>query len=134
MVRPEVSLETFSGVTGFEPVRLVHVDLTHCLTLRNAINRIAAALNAPEYFGQNLDALIDIVSDRPKGEDIVVISGWTSLPRTQQKKLESALAVRPELSDQIGEGYARFVILEEGHLPEESKPPSKKSREVNRRE
>ncbi len=98
---------TSSSVTP----RIVNVDLRHCLTLRHAINRIAAALNAPEYFGQNLDALVDIVNDRPKGWDLVLISGWEELKAGYQARLEEALSANASAEEQEGPGYATFVIL-----------------------
>lgn len=48
-------------------LRIHAVSFARCHSKVEAINRVATAARAPEYFGENLDALCDILLDHPPG-------------------------------------------------------------------
>ncbi|HMS57133.1 MAG TPA: barstar family protein [Fimbriimonadaceae bacterium] len=90
---------------------IVNVDASTCKTIVCAIDKIAEALDAPDYFGRNLDALVDIANDRPTGETCYVIRGLEALQPSDRERLLGALAARSEVEYQYGEGYAYFLVL-----------------------
>ncbi|MFD8499809.1 barstar family protein [Amycolatopsis sp. NPDC059657] len=65
----------------------------------SAMDAIAAALSFPEYFGRNLDALYDSLTDlswlRP-GEHVLI---WPGSDRLKETDPKAYLAVRGVLSD-----------------------------------
>ncbi|MFI5610469.1 barstar family protein [Amycolatopsis sp. NPDC051903] len=63
------------------------------------LDAIAAAMSFPEYFGRNLDALYDLLTDLswlPAGEHVLI---WTGSDVLKQADPKTYLAVRSVLSD-----------------------------------
>lgn len=56
----------------------VTIDCGHAADKKELHARIAAALDFPAWYGHNLDALMDCLTDL--GEVTVTLTGWQALP------------------------------------------------------
>jgi hypothetical protein len=92
--------------------RVTIVDLAHCNSIQSAISRIAFAANASETFGHNLSALLDVLCDRPVGNDVIILYHFSKLENEWQQKLQTVFE-RCDSSRQYGEGTVMIVILTE---------------------
>ncbi|WP_033290535.1 barstar family protein [Amycolatopsis jejuensis] len=75
------------------------VDGARMLDKASTLDAIAEALSFPEYFGRNLDALYDMLTDLswlPRGEHVLIWVGSEGLRGSEPK---TYLAVRSVLSD-----------------------------------
>jgi len=75
------------------------IDGTRTVDKASALDAIAGALSFPDYFGKNLDALYDCLTDLswlPAGEHVLIWSGSSVLKDRDPK---AYLAVRSVLSD-----------------------------------
>ncbi|MDT8914591.1 barstar family protein [Amycolatopsis sp. PS_44_ISF1] len=64
-----------------------------------ALDAIAEAMSFPSYFGRNLDALYDLLTDLswlPAGEHVLI---WTGSERLRGAEPQAYLAIRSVLSD-----------------------------------
>ncbi|KZB85455.1 barstar family protein [Amycolatopsis regifaucium] len=75
------------------------IDRGRTLDMASTLDAIAEALSFPDYFGKNLDALYDCLTDLswlPPGEHVLIWSGSSVLKDRDPK---AYLAVRSVLSD-----------------------------------
>jgi|SRR4051812_25718327 RNAse (barnase) inhibitor barstar len=76
-----------------------HVMDGHPVDKMSTMEAIAAALSFPDWFGRNLDALYDCLTDLswlPSGEHVLIWCGSDELKRAEPK---AYLAIRSVLSD-----------------------------------
>lgn len=91
--------------------RIVEVDLAHSGELYFALNRIAAAANAPHWYGRNMDAFDELINDRPKGNDVFVLRNFDSLCESDRDKFIGLIST--DYAEQQGSGFAYFIIIRE---------------------
>ena len=90
------------------------VDGTRTLDKLSALDAIGEALSFPSYFGRNLDALYDMLTDLswlPAGEHVLIWAGSDGLKAAEPK---AYLAVRSVLSDAqraMGSGERRLTVV-----------------------
>ncbi|MFD5094095.1 barstar family protein [Amycolatopsis thailandensis] len=75
------------------------IDGARTVDKASALDAIAEALSFPDYFGKNLDALYDCLTDLswlPPGEHVLIWAGSSALKEQDPK---AYLAVRSVLSD-----------------------------------
>lgn len=90
------------------------VDGTRALDKLSALDAIGEALSFPSYFGRNLDALYDMLTDLswlPTGEHVLIWTGSDGLKAAEPK---AYLAVRSVLSDAqraMGSGDRRLTLV-----------------------
>jgi RNAse (barnase) inhibitor barstar len=58
-------------------------------------DHLAGALELPDWFGRNLDALWDMLTDLP-APTALVLTDWTRLPRARPKRWPSIMATLTE--------------------------------------
>lgn len=91
-------------------LRIHAVSFARCHSKVEAINRVATAARAPEYFGENLDALHDILRDRPAGIDLFELRHAEQLDPFLRAGILSVFAdLNPE--DRYGPGRAVGVEI-----------------------
>jgi RNAse (barnase) inhibitor barstar len=76
-----------------------HVMDRHPVDKLSTLDAIAAALSFPGYFGRNLDALYDCLTDLswlPTGEHVLI---WRGSDELKQADPKAYLAIRSVLSD-----------------------------------
>ncbi|HEY2061141.1 barstar family protein [Amycolatopsis sp. NBC_01480] len=76
-----------------------YVDGSRTLDKPGTLAAIAEAMSFPDYFGRNLDALYDMLTDLswlPAGEHVLIWTGSEGLRRAEPK---TYLAIRSVLSD-----------------------------------
>ena len=108
--------------TPLDPALEVHIDLSACASKRDLLDRFAAALSFPSWFGHNWDAMHDCLTDLswlPASAYRVVLSHPGLLRQHEPETLASALQV---LADAAAfwatEGIAFTVnIIDEGATP-----------------
>lgn len=77
----------------------VHLVDGHPTDKMSTMEAIAAALSFPDYFGRNLDALYDCLTDLswlPGGEHVLI---WGGAERLKEADPRAYLAIRSVLSD-----------------------------------
>jgi len=84
----------------------------------SVLDGIAAAMSFPSYFGRNLDALYDLLTDLswlPRGEHVLI---WVGSEGFRAAEPKAYLAVRSVLSDaqramggDVGDGWRLTVVL-----------------------
>lgn len=82
--------------TPLDPALEVHIDLSACASKRDLLDRFAAALSFPAWFGHNWDAMHDCLTDLswlPASAYRVVLSHPTLLREREPETLASALQV-----------------------------------------
>jgi RNAse (barnase) inhibitor barstar len=78
-----------------------------------ALDAIGAALNFPNWYGRNLDALYDCLVDlswQPHGEHVLVWAGHRQLEATDPQGYRAVLAVLDDAAT-AGEGRPLSVVL-----------------------
>ncbi|MFI6506270.1 barstar family protein [Streptosporangium sp. NPDC050855] len=124
---PDTAAETFpSGAAGAAPgtaigtmegTLTVHrLDGAKITTSAEAMDAIAEALDLPDHFGHNLDALYDVLTDLswlPPGEHLLV---WTEPSALRAADRPAYEAVRTVLADAVaddapGESFLSVLIL-----------------------
>lgn len=73
--------------------RLAHLDGWRHPTLDGAYDELAAQLDFPDYFGRNLDALLDCLRDLDTGT-VVVWDGWSEMADDARDALVRVLTQR----------------------------------------
>ncbi|MEV7009713.1 barstar family protein [Streptosporangium sp. NPDC051022] len=105
---------TAAAETGGAPRSgtFVHrIDGSEITTSAEAMSAIAAALSFPDYFGHNLDALYDCLTDLawlPAGEHVLVWSRSGILRTTDRAAYE---AIRTVLTDAVADDTAGEAFL-----------------------
>ncbi len=99
--------------------RFAHVDGWHGDSKKEFLAAIGEALNFPDYYGQNFDALADCLHDVSAGNDagtILLWDGWGPLARGDERAFSVALSV---LGSRVNaDRGGRFVVLLRGGGPE----------------
>ena len=100
----------------------VHIDLSTCIGKRDLLDRFAAALRFPSWFGHNWDAMHDCLTDLswlPASAYRVVLSHPALLREHEPETLASALQVLADATVfWASEGIAFTVnIIDEGAEP-----------------
>ena len=82
--------------TPLDPALEVHIDLSACTGKHDLLDRFAAALRFPSWFGHNWDAMHDCLTDLswlPASAYRVVLSHPALLRQNEPETLASALQV-----------------------------------------
>lgn len=93
----------------------VRVDLRGCHDKAGLLERTAAALGFPAWFGGNWDALFDCLSDlgwRPGRGHVLVFENTGGLRRQAPEAFETALAILADAAaawDERGQPFRAFV-------------------------
>ena len=96
--------------------RFAHVDGLLAQTSPELLRQMGEALDFPESYGHNFDALADCLSDVDEGEGTVVLwDGWGPLARSDQQAFSVALSV---LGTRVhAERSSPFAVLLRGEGP-----------------
>ena len=72
-----------------------HVDGLHAQTKPDLLRAFGEALDFPDWYGQNFDALADCLSDvgRSGVGTVLLWDGWATLARADEKAFDIALTV-----------------------------------------
>ena len=90
------------------------VDGWHHQTRAEFLAAIGEALAFPDYYGQNLDALNDILGDLP-GNTVLLWDGWCTLAREDDATFAAVRAI-------LGDHTARLTTLLRGDGPDVDVP------------
>lgn len=82
---------------------IITVDLRGCSDQIQALQALAQRLNFPEYFGGNLDALYDVVSERVSQGLSVGRSPQTWLFKTKSQQQKVLFPIKDTLTDAMSE-------------------------------
>lgn len=89
--------------------RVAEVAFSFWNGLNSALDLVAAAANAPDWYGHNLDAFVDIINDRPPGKDLFVVKNFRRLKKRDQEMFIELVGT--DFEEQRGDGFAYFVII-----------------------
>lgn len=103
--------ELVSWITSSSEVTLLECDLASAVTEKDAIKLIGKAVNAPDYFGENLDALIDVLNDREAVMEVLVIRGFFFKRKSSLVKLTSTLSV-DRGQERYGDGDIKILLVQ----------------------
>lgn len=82
---------------------------------------VGSALDFPDHYGRNLDALADCLADLDR-DTVLLWDGWTTLARADEKAFRISLRVLCERAESAGltgaDDAARFVVLLRGEGPD----------------
>ncbi|WP_435971137.1 barstar family protein [Streptomyces sp. Qhu_M48] len=101
----------------------VLLDLTGVTDKAALMDRCAAALDLPDWFGRNWDALADCLTDLPEPV-VLVVTGWQEYARTHPGEWRTAQDV---FATAVEEGPTRLTVLLA--LGEPSEDPTKHLRQ-----
>ena len=87
---------------GWQPIAVAASTST-----REFHDHLADALRLPDWFGRNLDALWDVLTDL-SGPTALVLTDWTRLPRARPERWTSILGL---LTERTRTGPALAVVL-----------------------
>lgn len=90
--------------------KLVDVHLNGCKNFPEVAGKFNKALFNMKSFGENGDALFDILTDLPEGKYIFHIYGLSTQPKAISLKLKGILSARREGGIGYGMGEAIFII------------------------
>ncbi len=103
--------ELVSWISSSGEATMLECDLDSAVTEKDAIKLIGKAVTAPDYFGQNLDALRDILNDREAGLEVLVIKGFFSKRKSSFVKLTSTLSV-DRGQERYGDGDIKILLVQ----------------------
>lgn len=103
--------ELVSWITSSSEVTLLECDLASAVTEKDAIKLIGKAVKAPDYFGENLDALRDILNDREAGLEVLVIKGFFVKRKSSFVKLTSTLSI-DDGDERYGDGDIKILLVQ----------------------
>lgn len=92
-----------------------HVDSWTAETKAEVMEALGKALELPEHFGKNLDALADCLTDL-RGDAVLLWDGWAPFARADENGFRKALKVLADRAADAGRG--RFTVLLRGEGPE----------------
>ena len=92
-----------------------HLDAWPTDSKAEFLARIATALDFPEHFGGNLDALADCLSD-VRSDTVVLWDGWGPFAHADERAFGASIAVLNERSRH--DKHGRFVVLLRGDGPD----------------
>jgi RNAse (barnase) inhibitor barstar len=113
-VTPEAA-EALVRLTRSLGLEAVRIDLAGCADKAALLERTAAALEFPEWFGRNWDALFDCLADlswRPATGHVLVFEHTAGLRREAPAALDTAVAILRETAaawDERGRPFRAFV-------------------------
>jgi hypothetical protein len=100
-----------------------YVDGLRAQTKQEFLAQIGEALNFPEWYGKNFDALADCLTDIDSGNGTVVLwDGWAAFARAEPRAFSVALSV---LGTRVNaDRGGPFSVLLRGEGPEVAGVPS----------
>ena len=99
------------------------VDGLKAQTKQEFLTRIGEALNFPEWYGKNFDALADCLTDVDSGNGTVVLwDGWGAFARAEPRAFSVALSVLG--TRVIADRGGPFSVLLRGEGPDVAGVPS----------
>ena len=105
--------------------RFAEVDGWHHTTKAEFLEAVGQALDFPDYYGQNFDALADCLGDVTAGDSegwVLLWDGWSPLAREDHRAFSVALSV---LGGRVNaEKGGRFAVLLRGDGPDVPGVPS----------
>ena len=87
------ALSSLAGSLGFDAFR---IDLSDCGDKSSFLERMAGALEFPDWFGRNWDAFFDCLADlgwRPARGYVLMLEHTESMRRDAPEALDTALAI-----------------------------------------
>jgi RNAse (barnase) inhibitor barstar len=78
-----------------------HIDLDGCVDKKDLLQRIAAALEFPQWFGGNWDALFDCLADlswRPAAGHLLLLENTDALKREAPEVFDTAVAILQDVA------------------------------------
>ncbi len=90
--------------------KTVQVDVHSCHRFEDVAKRFGESFSFPQWFGENEDALFDLLNDLPSGKYIVEIKGSSSLNKSVLSKLRMVLSQKREGGSGYGDGEAIFIM------------------------
>ena len=102
--------------------RFAEIDGWHAPTKAEFLAAIGKALDFPDYYGQNFDALADCLADVVSEGWVLLWDGWGPLAREDERAFSVALSV---LGGRVNaDKGGRFAVLLRGDGPEPASVPS----------
>jgi hypothetical protein len=100
-----------------------YVDGLRAQTKQEFLTQVGEALNFPEWYGKNFDALADCLTDIDSGNGTVVLwDGWAAFARAEPRAFSVALSV---LGTRVNaDRGGPFSVLLRGEGPEVAGVPS----------
>ncbi|MFF8837862.1 barstar family protein [Streptomyces sp. NPDC015130] len=102
----------------------VVLDLTGVTDKAALMDRCAAALALPAWFGRNWDALADCLTDLP-GPLTVVVTGWQGYARTHPREWRTAQDVFATAADERPARLSVLLSLGEGIVGSDEPPAAR---------
>lgn len=103
--------ELVSWISSSTEVTMPECDLASADTEKDAIKLIGKVVKAPDYFGENLDALRDILNDREAGLEVLVIRGFFKKRKSSFVKLTSTLS-KDDGDERYGDGDIKILLVQ----------------------
>lgn len=96
--------------------RMLRADLSHCANITSALKELGRALNFPEWYGANFDALNDCLTDEDwqsaEGQ-VVHIAGLQQLRQEDPQACATLIEVFQAAGEQCREfGLAFWILLD----------------------
>jgi RNAse (barnase) inhibitor barstar len=110
-----------TGLSRLKGLRVCYVDCRRAQAKPTFLRAVAAALDFPDYFGMNWDALADCLTDLEWLDSdgvVLVLRGTTGFAARAPQDFDIALDVLAEAADYWAQEGAPFVVL----IEEEDKP------------
>lgn len=102
-------------------LRVARVKLAAHIDKAGLLGAMAAALDFPEWFGGNWDALEDCLTDLswiPSAGHVIVLEGCSALPRDDLGVLRDVLASAAEYWSERGKPFFAVLVAGPDSLPE----------------
>lgn len=111
-------LQAIENLAVTQGARVIHVNLEACQNQRELLQTIGKALRFPAYFGTNLDALYDCLTDHMvvsmRAEDhgvLIVLHQLSAVPSLDQEQREQLLDAFRDAADFHSELRRIFQVL-----------------------
>ena len=115
---PAAGLTTLEQLAITQGARVIHIHLNACKNQKEVLQTIGKALRFPAYFGENLDALYDCLTDHMvtsvRAEDhgvLIVLHQLSTLTALDQEQRELLLDVFRDAADFHSELRRIFQVL-----------------------
>lgn len=97
--------------TNPQDYTVIDIRLNSCRTFAEVTEYFADAFRFPAWFGENADALYDLLTDLPGGRYIVRVTGCKVLDKKLLLKLEMVLKAKREGGFGYKDGEVVFVLV-----------------------
>jgi hypothetical protein len=108
---PSMTVKQIEDATREAGLTWIHCAFDRCADLASALAQLGQALDFPQWYGGNLDALHDCLTDlswRDSPEAVLLLTGCATLHGAQPDSLDALLAVLDSASAFWREDGIRF--------------------------